>query len=334
MYSAARPGPVPVRIRASSNEACGPAPDELVEAAAAAARNAWRYPSIGAVELREAVARHHDIDLTRVAVGDGALSLLDRLLLAFLEPGDRVVLGWRTYEAYPISVRVARGEPVLVPLDAFGRHDLEAMAAAVDDRTRVVLVCNPNNPTGTVIPRSELDTFLTALPSHVLAVVDEAYADFCGDPVLAADPSRPQVVTLRTFSKSHALAGLRAGYLIAEPEVAAACRAVSPPFPVSTPAIAAARCSLEHPEWVTDRVRRTVAERDRIAALLRTHGLPVVPSAANFVWTPIGADSLTLAASAAAAGVLVRPFDGEGVRITVGHPELADVLDTVLEAWT
>jgi histidinol-phosphate aminotransferase len=332
VYSAARPGPVPVRVRASSNEVVGHAPAALVRAVVAAVEDAGRYPPLSGGDLCAALARHHRVDVARIAVADGALSLLDRLLLAHVEPGDRVVLGWRSYEAYPISVRVAGGEPVLVPLDADGRHDLDAMLAAVDERTRAVLVCQPNNPTGTVVDPAALGRFLAALPDHVLAVVDEAYADFSDHPGVAAlEPGAPPgVVSLRTFSKSHGLAGLRAGYLVAAPEVAAACRAVSPPFPVSTVAIAAARCSLEHPEWVRERVRTTVAERRRIARLLAGHGLPVLDSAANFVWTPLGSASLDFAATAASAGVLVRPFAGEGVRITVGHPDLAEALLPVL----
>jgi histidinol-phosphate aminotransferase len=326
-------------VRASSNEAPGPTPEDLVAAVADVVRQAARYPQLAGADLAAAVADRHGLAPANVAVGDGALSLLDRTLLAFVTPGDEVVMAWRSYEAYPLSTRVTGGRPVPVPLTDDGRHDLDAMAAAVGERTRVVLLCNPNNPTGTTVPWPAIEPFLDRLPPGVLAILDEAYVEYAdvpgaGRPAPAELVRRPNVALLRTFSKAHAMAGLRAGYLVGHRELVAAVRSVSPPFPVSTPAVAAALCSLAHPEWVEARVAATRAQRSSIAALLRGHGLEVLPSQANFVWTPLGDRAVDFAELAAAHGVLVRPFPGEGVRITVGDPQLADALTPALAQWS
>lgn len=334
-YSSAAPGPVPVTVRASSNEAPGPAPEELVAAAAAAVRDAGRYPVLGGRDLADAIAAHHGLDADQVAVADGALSLLDRLLLGFVPPGDRVVMAWRSYEAYPLSVRVTGGEPVCVPLTAGGAHDLPALLAAVDARTRAVVVCNPNNPTGTTVPWTQLLDFLDAVPPSVLVVLDQAYVEYAepDGPPLPELARRPNLVVLRTFSKAHQLAGLRAGYAVASAEIIAALRSVSPPFPVSAPASAAAACALAHPEWVAARVAAVRRERALLRTQLAEHGLPSLPSQANFVWVPLGEESLDFAVRCSARGVLVRPFAGEGVRITVGDPALRPALAGVLGDW-
>ncbi len=338
-YSSVRPGPTPIRVRASSNEAAGPVPAELLEAALAPIRDAHRYPPLLGADLADAIADRHEVASGCVAVGDGSLAVLDRLLLAFVGPGEKVVMGWRSYEGYPLSARIAGARLVQVPLTTNGVHDLPAMAAAVDAHTRVVIVCNPNNPTGTVVAWSQLLEFLDGLPSSVLAVLDEAYVDYAdvvdrpAGGVPAELAARPNVAVLRTFSKAHGLAGLRVGYLVADPMISAAVRSVSTPFPVSAPAIAAAICSLEHPDWVRDRVLATRRERDAVRALLTAHGYPVLPSQANFVWTALGAAALDFAEFAAAHGVLVRPFADEGVRITVGDPLLRPALEPVLARW-
>lgn len=338
-YSSARPGLVPVRVRASSNEAPGEAPAELVAAASAALHDAGRYPVLHGADLVEALAAAYAVGTDQVAVGDGALPLLDRVLLAHLAPGNAVVTAWRSYEAYPMSIQVAGGRSVPVALAADGTHDLDAMAAAVEQSDAVaVIVCNPNNPTGTVNPWPAVEELLDRLPAHVLVVLDEAYVEYSDLAVAGRCPmaellERPNLLVLRTFSKAHAMAGLRVGYALAPTPITAAVRAVSPPFPVSTPATAAALTSLRHPEWVGERVGAVRAERARISALLSRHGLPVLPSQANFVWTPVGEAATDLAGLAAEHGLLVRPFAGEGVRITVGHPDLAEVLADVLDAW-
>lgn len=340
-YSSARPGPVPVLVRASSNEAPGPAPEELVARASDALRDAGRYPVLGGRDLAEAVAGHHGVDPDRVAVADGALALLDRLLLGYVSPGDPVVMAWRSYEAYPLSTQVAGGRCVPVPLDATGTHDLDALlAATLAERARVLVVCNPNNPTGTAVPwfgPCRLSDLLDAVPADTVVVLDQAYVEYADPdpaaPGLAALSDRDNVVVLRTFSKAHGMAGLRAGYAVGARTLVDVLRAVSPPFPVSTPAVAAALCSLEHPEWVAERVATARTERVLLRELLAAHGLPSLPSQTNFVWLPLGAAATDFAERCAAHGVLVRPFAGEGVRITVGDPRLRPALAPVLASW-
>lgn len=335
-YSSVAAGAVPVRVRASSNEAPGGLVGPVLEAATAALAGSTRYPAIGGTELASAVAAALGIGTESVAVADGALSLLDRILLAYLRPGDEVVMAWRSYEAYPLSAQITGGRAVRVPL-VDGRHDLAAMAAAIGSATRVVLVCNPNNPTGTTVPWPDLLAFLDAVPRDVLVVLDEAYTEYDERPrpaeaSLPALLARGNVVVLRTFSKAHGLAGLRAGCLLADPGVAATVRSVLPPFPVSTVAAAAAAASLAHPEVLAARVAATRDERARVVALLAAYGIECPASHANFVWLPLGDRSLDFAELCRSHGLLVRPFAGEGVRITVGEPELCSVLGEVLEA--
>ena len=332
-YSSVAPGPVPVRVRASSNEAPGGLTGPVLDAALAAVSGATRYPLIGGADLAAAVAASLGVPDSSVAVADGALPLLDRLLLAYLRPGDEVVMAWRSYEAYPLSVQVAGGRSAPVPLRADGSHDLPGMAAAIGPATRVVIVCNPNNPTGTVVAWDALSDFLDAVPPDVLVVLDEAYTEYDAPsrpdamsvPALAA---RGNVVVLRTFSKAHGLAGLRAGYLVSSAEVAGAVRSVLPPFPVSSVAVAAALASLAHPSVLASRVAATRDERARVTALLGGRGVVVPDSEANFVWLPLGDRSLAVADLGRAPGRLVRPFAGDG-----GDPDLGAVLAVVLAAW-
>lgn len=337
-YSSVAAGDVAVRVRASSNEAPGGLVGPVLEAAAAAVSGASRYPVIGGTDLAAAVASSLGVGSSSVAVADGALPLLDRLLLAYLRPGDEVVMAWRSYEAYPLSVQVAGGRSVRVPLTASGCHDLDAMAAAIRPATRVVIVCNPNNPTGTVVPWSSLADFLDQVPPDVLVVLDEAYTEYDerSRPAALSVPAladHGNVVVLRTFSKAHGLAGLRAGYLVASEGVAGAVRSVLPPFPVSSVAVAAALASLAHPSLVSARVASTREERTRVTALLGARGVVVPHSEANFVWLPLGSRSSAFADLCRAHGLLVRPFAGEGVRITVGDPDLRALLAEVLAAW-
>jgi histidinol-phosphate aminotransferase len=289
-----------------------------------------RYPDMYASELVEAVAAHLAVQPDEVVMGAGSVAVLGHVLAAVCEPGDEVVLPWRSFEAYPIYVTVAGATGVRVPVAADGRLDLAAMAAAVTPRTRVVLVCTPNNPTGPAVHADELDAFLAAVPADVLVVLDEAYVEFVRDELaadgLAAFAAHPNVVLLRTFSKAYGLAGLRVGYAVARPRLAAAIRAVSTPFGVSNVAQLAAVASLRAQREMADRVERLVAERARMLAGLRSQGWSVPDSQANFVWLGVGDDATKLAERCARAGVLVRPFAGDGVRVSVGEPEATDLL--------
>lgn len=312
-----------VRHTASSNESdAAPAPS-VVAAIARAGAAGNRYPSLLGDDLVEALAARAGAHPDQVVVGGGSLALLQQLLLAHCGTGTEVVLGWRSYEAYPILARIAGATPVLVDLDAQHRLDLDAMVAAVTPATRVVLLCNPNNPTGTALPDDQVLAAVRALPSDVLVVLDEAYREFGPSRIDAAAlvAEHPNVVVARTFSKAYALAGLRAGWLLADARIADNVRRASPPFGLSAVAEAAALAALDEPGHLTDVVDRVVGSREQFSTGMRALGFEVAESAANFVWLPMGSWSEDFEAACAAVGVSVRAFAGEGVRVTVGNPE-------------
>jgi histidinol-phosphate aminotransferase len=318
----------PGTIKLASNETpYGPLPG-VAEAIVEATAGVNRYPDMGSVALREALARRYGVDVDRIATGCGSVALAEHLARVACLPGDEMLYSWRSFEAYPIIAATAGARSVQVPNTAGHGHDLPAMAAAITDRTRLVLVCSPNNPTGTAVGRAELDTFLDTVPGDVLVVLDEAYREFVTDPAVPDGVEtygdRPNVVVLRTMSKAWGLAGLRVGYLIAAPEVAATVRKVVTPFSTSAVAQAAALAALRASDEMTRRVGWVVAERDRVLAAVRKL-LPEVPdSQANFVWLPLGDRAVAFGAACERAGVIVRPFGGSGVRVTIGTPEEND----------
>lgn len=286
------------------------------------ASGASRYPDMGSGRLIEAIAAHHDVDPARVAVGAGSVEVCSQLASAAVGAGDEVVFGWRAFEAYPIITAVAGGTAVKVPLTADFVHDVDAMVAAVTDRTALVFLCNPNNPTGTAIGREELVRLVDGVPEGVLVVIDEAYREYV-DAATVPDAfelfgDRPNVAVTRTFSKAYALAGLRVGYCLAAPEVAAAGRKCQVPFSVSGLAQEAAIVALGDTEEVARRAKLTVAERDRVHAALTGLGYDVPASQANFVWLPLGERAAAFGEHCMQGGVIVRPFAGEGVRVTIG----------------
>jgi histidinol-phosphate aminotransferase len=216
-----------------------------------------------------------------------------------------------------------------VPLTADERHDLDAMAAAITDRTRLVLLCSPNNPTGTAIRRGELERFLDRVPADLLVVIDEAYREFVRDPdvpdALEVYRDRPNVAVLRTFSKAYGLAGLRVGFGVAHEPVAAALRKTAVPFGVSSLAQTAATASLRAEDELFERVEALVKERSRVHDALREQGWSQPASEANFVWLRLGERTAEFAAACEAAGVVVRPFADEGARVTIGETEANDI---------
>jgi histidinol-phosphate aminotransferase len=220
-----------------------------------------------------------------------------------------------------------------VPVTSEGRHDLDAMAAAVTDRTKVVIVCTPNNPTGPSVNDTDLREFVATVPDHVLVVVDEAYREFvrAEDPIdaLALQAVHANVAVMRTFAKAYGLAGFRVGYLVAHEEAAAAVRACALPFGVSTIAQAAAVASLAAEPELLERVDAIVGERDRVVAGLAEQGWTVPDAQGNFVWLPLGERTAEFVTAAEEAGITVRPFAGEGVRVSIGEPAANDVLLTV-----
>ena len=331
-------GPVEI-AKLSSNELPFPPQDAVVEAITRAATGANRYPEMTGESLTQALARRWGVESEQVVVGNGSVALIQHLLDAVCRPGDEVVIPWRSFEAYPICVAVAGARAVRVPVTAEGRHDVAAMLAACTPRTRVIMACTPNNPTGPALTGAELEALVDGAPDGVLVLVDEAYLDFVTDSAvgdaldLLAD--HPGLVVSRTFSKAHALAGMRVGYLVAEPALAAAIRSVATPFGVSLPAQAAAGAAIS-PEALAEtgrRARAVAAERDRVLAALRDQGWTVPDAQGNFFWLPVGEDAAALAAHFADAGILVRPFAGDGVRVSIGTPEENDRVLAAAASW-
>ena len=317
----------------SSNENPYPPLPGVLEEAVRAAGSMNRYPDMGCTALYGALSDHLGVPENNLAAGTGSVAVLYHLLQAFCESGDEVVYAWRSFEAYPIAVAVTGATSVQVPLGQGARHDLDAMAAAVTDRTKVVIVCTPNNPTGPAVGRAELAAFLDRVPSHVVVVVDEAYREFVRleDPVdgVALYRDRPNVVVMRTFAKAYGLAGFRVGYVIAPEPIASAVRACSLPFGVSSVAQAAAVASLAAEAELLARVDALVTERERVVTALREQGWSVPDAQGNFFWLSLGGRTLEFAAAAEEAGVMVRPFPGEGARVSIGEPAGNDVLLSV-----
>ncbi len=314
----------------SSNENPFPPLPSVLEAISRAAAETNRYPDMYATELCEALAARMAVAPAQIAVGTGSVAVLGHVLAAVAGAGDEVVFGWRSFESYPIAVAISGATAVMVPVGADGRLDLPGMAAAVTERTRAVLVCTPNNPTGPAVRADELAGFLAVVPRDVLVVLDEAYVDFVRDPDavdgLDVLPGHDNVLVLRTFSKAYGLAGLRVGYAVGAPGVVAGVRATSTPFGVSTLAQAAALASLDVTDQLRERVEAIVAERERMLTGLRAQGHRVPDAQANFVWLGVGDRATALADACRTAGVLVRPFAGDGVRVSVGEPEATDRL--------
>ncbi|QRY62104.1 histidinol-phosphate transaminase [Gordonia sp. PDNC005] len=313
----------PGAIKLASNETTHPPLPSVQAAIADAVATLNRYPDNGMVELTDELAKSLGVTPDEIQVGCGSVILCQNLITATSGPGDEVLFGWRSFETYPLATRVAGATPVQVPLTGDGVHDLEAMAAAITDRTRLIFVCNPNNPTGTVVEAAALRAFLEAVPSDVVVALDEAYFEYTrldGPHAYDALELRREfenLVVLRTFSKAYGLAGLRVGYAVAHPTVITALGKIHVPFSVGTLTQVAAVASLRVQDELLERTEAVVAERDRVTAALRDLGYRVPDSQANFVWLDLGDESTAFAEASTAVGVIVRPFAGDGVRVTV-----------------
>jgi histidinol-phosphate aminotransferase len=323
-------------IKLASNEAPFPPLPSALAAIADAATGVNRYPDDAAVALREQLAQRYGVAPEQVLLGNGSVELCRMALAATCDPGDEVVFGRPSFEAYPILALQVGAAMVQVPLTTEHRYDLDAMAEAVTDRTRLVFVCNPNNPTGTSVDRDAVDRFLARVPDDLLVVFDEAYREFVTSPRFADGlddvEGHDNVCVLRTFSKAYGLAGLRVGYAIAPEGVIAALRKVRVPFEVNGLAQVAASASLVAHDEMRARVDDVIAERTRVTEALARLRLPVVPSDANFVWLPVPEQAAVLGGYCERAGVVLRPFPGVGVRVTIGTAEENDRLLTVLRA--
>jgi len=329
-------------VKLASNEGpFGPFPAAL-EAIARSAPGLNRYPDGGAYRLRAALAELHDLRFEEVAVGAGSDGLVDGLSQIALDPGDGIVCGWPSFPSYAIDARKLGAVPRTIPLRD-DRYDLEAMLDAITPRTKLVYVCHPNNPTGTMNTRAELDAYFDAVPDHVVTVLDQAYFEYIDDPdypdgIAEYLEAGRRVVVLRTFSKIFGLAGVRVGYALASPAVVTALSKVRRAFDITTPAQEAALASLDERHEVERRRLENAAQRPELERILREHGLePAGPAVANFLYCDLGEDSRPLFEQLLREGVIVRPTHGFGgptaIRVTVGTAEenafLAEALDRI-----
>ena len=324
-----------------------------------------RYPDMGGFTLRakiaewfseqQSVSEQHSNEngsrfaVNNVALGNGSSALCLQSIQATCTQGDEVIFAWRSFEAYPILTRIAGAKPIQVPLTENHCHDLDAMAAAITDRTRLIFVCNPNNPSGTTITDAQLRTFLAAVPAHVQVVLDEAYVEYNRAPDQPKQHSLlrvfPNLAVCRTFSKAYGLAGLRLGYMVGEPEFIEAVNKVGIPFGVNALSQVAGVASLAAQDELMQRVEDTVAQRARVESIVaelearssgagsngKMPGCLSVPSQANFVWLPLGARSEAFDEAMKLHGIVARCFPGEGVRITVTNEDETTRLISALE---
>ncbi|MEM9652693.1 MAG: histidinol-phosphate transaminase [Actinomycetota bacterium] len=308
-------------IKLASNEnPYAPVP-EVTEAIATAINGANRYGDHRATELRAALAHWLGVTAEQVAVGCGSVGLLQQLCLTYLDPGDEVVYPWLSFEAYPVTAKMMSAVPVTPPLvdHAF---DMDAVTAAVTDRTKLVLLATPNNPTGTAISTEQIRKLLTSIPDDVVVLVDEAYREFSdpalGDPVTDLLPHHRNVIVSRTFSKAYGLAGLRAGYAIADPAIVQELDKVLLAFAVNSAAQAGALAAIDAVDKIQVNIDRIKAERTRVVDALTTAGWQLPPAYANFVYLATGEDTDEICVGLERRGVVVRPFSGDGLRVTIG----------------
>jgi histidinol-phosphate aminotransferase len=307
----------------SSNEnAHAPLPSVLLAITDAAAE-INRYPDPFTTTLTAALADKFGVQIEQIATGTGSVGVCQQIVQAVAGAGDEVMYAWRSFEAYPIIATIAGAVNVQIPLTSSGQHDLGAMLAAITPRTRVIFVCTPNNPTGGIVTQPEIDSFLAKVPKDILVVIDEAYVEFNRDALaidgMATMKAHTNVGVLRTFSKAYGLAGLRVGYFIGPENIAEAVRKTAVPFGVSGIAQAAAVASLKHEAELFELVEQMITERNWFESQLRKIGFDLPASQANFVWLPIGDRTDEFTSRSADIAVSIRPFPGEGVRISIGE---------------
>lgn len=339
-YKAGQPpriAPGVTSYKLSSNENHFPPLPGVLDAVTAEIEEIHRYPDFASRALIAALAERFNVPEEHLSVGTGSVALVQQLMQITTLPGDSVVFGWRAFESYPIMTGIQGATARKIPLDSNDRHDLPAMLEAIDSTTRIVYVCNPNNPTSTAVHEPSLRTFIESVPPDVVVVLDEAYREFV-DPGAIPDGldfyrTHPNVAVLRTFSKAYGLAGLRVGFCIAQDEITTAMRKVQLPFGVSSVAQAAAVAALNHEPDMMERVVMIREERARIDSGLRAIGLNPAESEANFLWLRLGENAMDFAEACEVAGLAVRPFPGEGVRITIGEPLANSRLLEIAQEW-
>jgi histidinol-phosphate aminotransferase len=315
-------------IKLASNENPLPPIQSIVEAVATAATGANRYADHRATAVRERLSTWLDVAVEQVTVGSGSVGLLQQLFLTYVDPGDEVVYPWRSFEVYPVYTQLMAGTAVTTPLTAAHAFDLDAVATAVTDRTKLVLLATPNNPTGTALSTTDIANLLDGISPATIVVIDEAYREFLdpslGDPVRDLVPRYPNVVVTRTFSKAQGMAGIRAGYAIADPEVIADVDKTQFPFAVSALAQAAAIAAIDAEAEIAVRVGNILSERSRVIAELTAAGWHLPDAQANFVYLPIGERTDEIYLGLEKRGVVTRPFSNEGIRVTISTPDEND----------
>jgi histidinol-phosphate aminotransferase len=318
----------------SSNESPFPPLPAVLDAIAGSSFN--RYPDASATVLRTRLAERFGVSVDEVHTGSGSVAILQQLIQAAAGPGDEVVYAWRSFEAYPGLVTVAGATSVQVPIRADGTHDLDAMAAAVTERTRVVIVCSPNNPTSAIVTAADFDAFMAQVPDTVLVLLDEAYAEFVTDPAavhgLPLLAKYPNLVVLRTFSKAYGLAALRVGYAVGPIYILDAARSTAIPLSVTEPAQRAALAALDNEPELMDRVALLVDRRGHIERALTAQGWSIPAAQGNFVWLPTGEHTVAAAEVLEAHGIIARVFPPDGIRVSIGEPESVEkLLDAAAE---
>ena len=332
-------------IRLASNESPYPPLPEVEEVVRSGAAGLNRYPDAYARALRGALAERHGVDIDQVVVGNGSCELILLAGQAMLDPGTTVVHADPSFAMYPHLAVAAGADAVAVPLAEDGGHDLDAMAAAVDERTRLVVICNPNNPTGVYRSAVDVERFVDGLPDDLAVLVDEAYFDFVDEAdagrVMSLARRRVNLLVTRTFSKAHGLCALRVGYGVGSAAWVEAIGKVRQPFNTSALAQAAALESLRHRSAIAKRVEETVRERRRVEDALRDLGVPFTPSRANFILLDAdsgGPGEAALHEELLRRGVIARRGAALGapgtLRVTIGGPEENDAFLAALSQVT
>ncbi|MET8452635.1 histidinol-phosphate transaminase [Streptomyces sp. NPDC005209] len=325
---------IPVLHRLALNESPYPPLPSVREAMQRAVAQAHRYPPFHPDDLTEQIAAWCRVTSDRVAVGSGSVGVALQLLRAVVQPGDTVAYAWRTFDAYPLLAAMVGAQPVPIPLSPDGHQDLDALLAALDQRTRVVVLCNPHNPTGSLVTADALSVFLRQVPRRVTVLLDEAYVEFARDTRLpntsALLDAHPNLLVLRTFSKAYGLAALRVGYGLGAPDLVERIRRQQLPFGINTVATAAVKASLQAESELRLRVDTVVAERERLRRELMSLGWHVRPGHANSVWLAAPDPIDEAAAALTDAGVQARHYPGEGLRLTIGNRNANDTVLTAL----
>ncbi|MGH7259126.1 MAG: histidinol-phosphate transaminase [Nitrospiraceae bacterium] len=311
-------------VKLASNEnPLGPSPKALA-VLAEAAKTLHRYPDGSAYRLRTALADRWKVSLDQVILGNGSDEIIGMLARAFLSPGDEAVMADNTFVIYKMEVLAAHGKPVIVPLKD-GCHDLAAMAKAITPRTRLLFVCNPNNPTGTMVSAADVEALMAKVPEHAIVVFDEAYYEYARDPhfpdSLGYVKRGRHAIVLRTFSKIYGLAGLRIGYGLTTPEIAGYLNRVRPPFNANSLAQRAALAALSDEEHVAKSRAMNQTELAGVRAGLVALGFQPLPSEANFLYFDVGRDGRAVFDALLREGVIVRHIEGTMLRVTIGLPE-------------